>query len=372
MERDYAATLNANGENDGTEYAYPEGYSDADYYYPQQQGGDEGEEHYASYHQGWYEDNYSQQEGGQEGADLYQYPSSYDTNAEGAYDVANSAEAQEYNYYTTGEESYEQQLMYATEAPETWTYSPEEGQHLYLDQLTTEQAAGYYYDEEGNLIDGYGERESPTNVFNQETYWESSQGGTNLPYAEDATSPVTRDGSPHDEADTTSLGLTESTPLASTTTEDVTGTPPRKMEKKGSNARAASPSRKKKTKKERIAERQALLEKEEEERLKAQEASEAAGANDCAPAAATKMSTLPKKKAGFVDHQRTTFHMKLRIAKAIKRNRMPVQIRILPTVLSKRRQIASLLARMTNPVRALMVDSQAPGPNGEFLWEEKR
>lgn len=94
--------------------------------------------------------------------------------------------------------------------------------------------------------------------------------------------------------------------------------------------------REQKSKKERIQQRQALLEKEEEERLKVQEAAETAGGNSNEPrdgaAAATKTNKLLKKKTGFVDREKAKFQMKLRIAKSIKRNRMPVQIRILPTV----------------------------------------
>jgi hypothetical protein len=257
------------------------------------------------------------------------------------------------------------QQAYGSANPETWIYSPEEGQ-LYLDQLTTEQTGGYYYDEEGNLIDGYGGGQSPTNVFNQEAYWESGPDTTDMSYAGETTSPPSGEGGPQDETDTEGLGLTDSSPLDSKTTDgpESVATPdgksPRKTKKADKSSRASSsPSKKKvalkygeevqkcsslllslsnvqKTKKERVQMRQALLEQEEEERLKALEAAEAAGTNNNASgdgtAADAKAIKLVKKKAGLVDREKAKLQMKVRIIKAIRRNRMSVQIRILPTV----------------------------------------
>ncbi|KAG3120206.1 hypothetical protein PI124_g361 [Phytophthora idaei] len=308
MEGDYNAMQNPGNEEAGY---YPEGYDAtyADYYNEQQQG--EGGNYYASYQQEGY---YTQQDDGQEGTDPYQYQYNYDTNA-GNYDA--SYEGNVFSYYTVGEDGAEQ----STETPEAWSYSPEEGQQLYLDHLSTEQTAGYYYDEQGNLIDGYGGGESPTNVFNQEAYWESGQGSTNSPYAEGTTSLI--------EGNTEELGLT------APTTESAEVESSQKTKKKGKTARTASPSRTKKTKKERIEQRQALLEKEEEERQKTEETGETSTANINAPgigtAATSKTSKVSKKKTRFVDRERAKFQLKLRVAKAIRRNRMPVQIRILPT-----------------------------------------
>ncbi|GMF10023.1 unnamed protein product [Phytophthora lilii] len=313
-----------------------EGYdaSYADYYYQQEEG----------YPQEGYEGYYTQGAESAVASDPYHY--SYDTGA-GSYPVAEGqnnnyydagVEGQAYSYYDAAGE-YDQQ-EYATETPETWTYSPEEGQQLYLDQLTIEQTAAYYYDEYGNLVDGYGGGESPANVFTQEAYWESGAGGSNNNVErENTASPGTREGSPQDETSSQGLGLTESSPLDSAVTEEPesSATPDSKSPRKkktGKNGRATSPSRKQKSRKERIEKRQALLEKEEEERTKTLEAADAGGStidtsgggNAVAPAA-----KLSKKKTGFVDREKAKFQMKLRIAKAIKRNRMPVQIRILPT-----------------------------------------
>ncbi|KAG6974299.1 hypothetical protein JG687_00000424 [Phytophthora cactorum] len=216
MEGDYNAMQNPGNEEAGY---YPEGYDAtyADYYNEQQQG--EGGNYYASYQQEGY---YTQQNDGQEGTDPYQYQYNYDTNA-GNYGA--SYEGNVFSYYTVGEDGAEQ----STETPEAWSYSPEEGQQLYLDHLSTEQTAGYYYDEQGNLIDGYGGGESPTNVFNQEAYWESGQGSTNSPYAEGTTSLI--------EGNTEELGLT------APTTESAEVESSQKTKKKGKTARAASPSR---------------------------------------------------------------------------------------------------------------------------------
>ncbi|ETP15900.1 hypothetical protein F441_09441 [Phytophthora nicotianae CJ01A1] len=324
MEEENAPLQKANNENgDGVEAKYyPDGYDAtyADYYYQQQQ---EGEDYYASYQQEGYDGYYSHDPNS---TDPYQYQYSYEAN-----DAFATAEGQDYSYYTGGE-GYEadQQEYNTTHMPESWSYSPEDGQQLYLDQLTTEQTSGYYYDEQGNLINVHG-GESPTNVFNQEEYW---QGSSNSSYIEETTS-VTKDESPQNATDTEELGVTDFTP----TTDDVP-TPDLesslKTKKKKKNDRAVSPSKKKKTKKERIEQRQALLEKEEEERLKAQESAQVTTSNKNAPgtdgaAASNKTSKLTTKKTAFLDRERAKFQLKLRITKAIKRNRMPVQIRILPT-----------------------------------------
>ncbi|KAF1783892.1 hypothetical protein GQ600_20520 [Phytophthora cactorum] len=296
MEGDYNAMQNPGNEAEVEAGYYPEGYDAtyADYYNEQQQG--EGGNYYASYQQEGY---YTQQDDGQEGTDPYQYQYNYDTNA-GNYDA--SYEGNVFSYYTVGEDGAEQ----STETPEAWSYSPEEGQQLYLDHLSTEQTAGYYYDEQGNLIDGYGGGESPTNVFNQEAYWESGQGSTNSPYAEGTTSLI--------EGNTEELGLT------APTTESAEVESSQKTKKKGKTARAASPSRTK-TKKERIEQRQALLEKEEEETQKTEEAGETSTANINAPgigtAATSKTSKVSKKKTRFVDRERAKFQLKLRVLKQL-------------------------------------------------------
>ncbi|KAE9020029.1 hypothetical protein PR003_g3043 [Phytophthora rubi] len=323
MEGGYAER-NTEGENGEVEveYAYPEGYdanSIADYQYQPQEGEGDDTSHqpqeYSEYYsQESYGGYYASQEGQATNGVYHQYQSSYDPVAEG-YDT--SAE-----YYATEDEYGAGQQEYAEEAQEAWNYNTEEHQ-LYLDQLTAEQTTGYYYDEGGNLV---GAPESPTNVFTQESYW---QGSNNTPCSGN---PMTREGSPQDETDTEGLGDTDSAPMAGPeTVATPDGKTPRKK-KVDKNGRATSPSRKKKTKKERIQKRQEILEKEEEERIKAQEITEAAGAGSNAPGdGATKAPTLSKKKTGFVDREKAKFQMKMRVVKAIKRTRMPVQIRILPT-----------------------------------------
>ncbi|KAH7484274.1 Poly [ADP-ribose] polymerase tankyrase-2 [Phytophthora ramorum] len=295
MEDAYYTPGNEEGVQGGT---YPEGYSD---YYQQEEG--EGD-YYAGYEQQGFEEYY-QQEAGHE-SDVYQY------NYEGC-DAYPTTGGQDYN---SGEGYTVEQQEHAIETSETWSYSPEEGQQFYLDQLTMEQAAGYYYDEQGNLVTG---PESPTNVFTQEGYWGSGQNSNTTP-----------EENPQDETE----GLTESPTLDSDTTEapENVATPessrsPRKKDKH------ASPPKKKKSKKERVQKRQALLEKEEEERIKALEDAEVASASNHAAdgtAMSTKTGKLSKKKTGFLDREKAKFQLKLRIAKAIKRKRMPVQIRILP------------------------------------------
>ncbi|KAI9987534.1 hypothetical protein PInf_023575 [Phytophthora infestans] len=308
MERGHDASQKASEKAE----SYPDGY-DTTYYYQQQQEGD-GE---GNFEQTGYDDYCSQQEGGQGSNDPYQYQYSYDASA-GTYDAD---EGQDYYHYNTGEGYDASQQAYSTETPETWSYSPEEGQQMYWEQLTTEQTGGYYYDEQGNLMDGYGRDESPTNVFNQEAYWESGPDSSSSPYTEGPTS---------DPQDEEGPGSTEST---HPTTESV-ATPEletsQEIKKKDKTARAASPSKRRKTKMERIEQRQAVLEKEEEERLKALEGGETSLTNTNAPAT-SKTKTVSKKKTRLVDRERAKIQLKLRIAKAIKRNRMPVQIRILPT-----------------------------------------
>lgn len=224
----------------GAEYTYPEDYDAsgyADYYYQQQQEG--GGDYYASYQQQeGYDGYYSQQESAYTSSDPFQYQYSYDTNVE--------AGGQE-DYNASGGYGVEQQ-MYASETPQTLGYSPEEDQQLYLDQLTTEQTAGYYYDEQGNLIDGYGGGGSPTNVFSQEAYWRSERDSNNTPYTEDTTSPGTLEENPHEEVGAADLGLMESSPLDSATTDRET-TPEekkaQKIKKTDKSSRAESSSRKK-------------------------------------------------------------------------------------------------------------------------------
>ncbi|KAJ8564271.1 hypothetical protein ON010_g7072 [Phytophthora cinnamomi] len=316
---------------------YPEGYeasSYADYYYQQQDG--EAAQDYSSHHQQEYSGYYSQQDydgyydqQDPSAVDPYQY--SYDTAAS-----AGGSEAQGYEHYATGEGYGDGQQLQAAETQES--YYAEEHQQLHLDQLTAEQTTGYYYDEEGNLV---GVPESPTNVFSQETYWESGQNSSNAPYSGDPTDPGSKERSPQDETDTEGLGNTDSAPVDPAAAEgsDTVATPDGKSPKKkkaSPNGRATSPSRKKKTKKQRIQKRQEMLEMEEEERLRAQEVTEAAAAGNNAPGdtigAASKAPKLSKKKTGFVDREKAKFQLKMRIVKAIKRTRMPVQIRILPTV----------------------------------------
>ncbi|POM77907.1 Hypothetical protein PHPALM_4633 [Phytophthora palmivora] len=311
--------------NENGEYTYPENYdvsSYTDYYYEQQDGG---ENYYASYQQDGYEGYYSQQDATQDGNDPYQYQYNFDPNT-GSYD---ETQGQDYNYYYGSEEYGAEQQM---NVQETWGYTPEEGQQLYLDQLTTEQVDGYYYDEYGNLIDGDRGEESPTNAFNQEAYWESGHDSTAILYSEDTR--LTGEDTPQDEIDAEDLGPMDSTLIDSA--QKTVATPEKKAKKMDKNDRAVSPSRKKKTKKERIEQRQAMLEKEEEERLKAQEDAETASGNINASGGGTasiiKTSKLSKKKTGIVGREKAKFQLKLRIAKAIKRNRMPVQIRILPTI----------------------------------------
>ncbi|KAL3668960.1 hypothetical protein V7S43_006248 [Phytophthora oleae] len=300
MDEDYGGVQEAE-ENGVSAYAYS-GDDDANYanYYQQQRD---------YYQQEGYEGYYYQQEGGQEGTEQYSYDPNY-----------TSPEGQDYSYYAAGQDGVEQGA-YATETPE--------GQQMYLDQLAVEQTTGYYYDDQGNLIE-YAGAESPTNVFKQEAYW--GQDNNNLPDTEDITSGEW-EGTPHESE---GFGLTESTPQGPTTMESVStpeGNSARKNKKEGKNDRATSPSRKKKTKKERVAQRQALLEKEEEERLKKEETAEAASTNNNASGdgSAAKTTKVSQKKVGFVERGKVKFQMKLRIAKAIKRDRVPVQIRILPT-----------------------------------------
>ncbi|KAK1945576.1 Palmitoyltransferase AKR1 [Phytophthora citrophthora] len=293
MEEDYEAVQDADGNG---VYAYPEEY-DVNYanYYQQQQEGD----YYASYQQEGYEGYYYQQEDGQNGADQY----SYDPNYTGL-------EGQEYNYYADQGYDVEQEA-----------YTAEDGQQNYLDQLAVEQTTGYYYDDQGNLIE-YAGAESPTNLFNQETYWEQDYNLQDAALGEQEETRHESEG----------LNPTELTPQTTDSVSTPEGNSTRKVKTEGKNGRASSPSRKKKTKNERIAQRQALLEKEEEERLKKEEAASinnnASGEGSAATANTTKVS---KKKVGFVERGKAKFQMKLRIAKAIKRDRMPVQIRILPT-----------------------------------------
>ncbi|GMG17613.1 unnamed protein product [Phytophthora fragariaefolia] len=284
----------------------------ADYYY-QEQGV---QQDYAEYYSQQEYEAYYAQHLGQESVseqNAYQYQYNYDTTAEGHDGNA----GQDYSYFASGDELAEVQQVYAA------------------DQLTMEHMTGYYYDEQGELVGGV---ESPTNVFNQEAYWDES----NNVYSGDPTEPGTREGTPQDDTDTEALGSTESTPvgLASAEGPGTVAIPGEKSPRKKKKANAtvylivSCCCLLQKSRKERIQKRQEMLEKEEEERIKAQEVAEATkggtGALGESTVADGKTPRLSKKKAGFVDRGKAKFQMKMRIVKAIKRTRMSVQIRILP------------------------------------------
>lgn len=127
----------------------------------------------------------------------------------------------------------------------------------------------------------------------------------------------------------------------------------------------------KKTREERIQKRQEMLEKEEEERLKALEIAEAAQSDNNASgegsATVAKAPKLSKKKTGFVNREKAKFQMKLRIVKAIKRTRMPVQIRILPAVIYFLKRCVLVLVSNTDRGEygdSCDVDTEASVPDG--------
>ncbi|RLN93648.1 hypothetical protein BBJ28_00004194 [Nothophytophthora sp. Chile5] len=315
---------------------YPEGHDDSNYaghYQSEIEGAGyaydasgqqeaQGPNYYdAWYQQQGYSDAYQQQEGQDEAtaaaasdayaasydyANGYDYQYGYDTTA---YDPTTIGDGQYYSYYPGGEGDDAEQQSYVNGED-----TPMEQQ--YVDQVARDQASGYYYDEEGNLIDGYGGSGSPTNVFKQEAYWElEAYNQTDTSYSGEATSPEIGDESPHDELNAEEQGLAEASPIEA----DTDGL-------ESSPGLERSPGK----------QRQALLEKEEEERLKAQDDSAAAGGTDTKPGEVSKVATKargsPTKISGFVSREKTKFQMKVRIAKAIRRKRMPVQIGILTAV----------------------------------------
>ncbi|KAG7398883.1 hypothetical protein PHYBOEH_010207 [Phytophthora boehmeriae] len=303
---------------------YSAGYdanSYADYYYEQQQPSQEGQ-NYNSYDLPAYEEDESydcQQQGASRDDGAYAYPYNYEA---GIYDLENyetAAEGQNYDYtyiYYPATEGYDasaQQELYA-EIPESWSYSP--SAEVYLDQVAAEQTASYYYDEEGNLVDGNGGEESPTNVFSQEAYWEADQ--INDSYGADASTPEVILESFEGTSDADDRGLTDS-PLENNAREKHDKFV-KKPKTTGKEARTAALSRKK-SRKDRIEQRQALLEEEEEKRLMEQ--------LDAADGAKLTAQTRRTKTSTFVGREKAKFQLKIRIAKAVRRNRMPVQIRIL-------------------------------------------
>ncbi|RLN72031.1 hypothetical protein BBJ28_00010549 [Nothophytophthora sp. Chile5] len=327
---------------------YPEGYEDsnyADYYQSEIEGtgnaydaAGQQEARDPTYYDAWYQqqgdsDAYHQQEGQEEAAAAatsdvyaagydyangYDYQHGYDATA---YDPTTSGDDQYYGYYPGGEGNDAEQQSYVNA-----DHPPTEQQ--YVDQVARDQAAGYYYDEEGNLIDGYGGSESPTNVFKQEAYWElEAYNQTDTSYTGEATSPEIEGESPQDELSAEERGRAEASPIE-TDNDGLESSPgleqsPGKVKNPVKDGRA-------KSKKERMQQRQALLEKEEEERLKAQGDLATAGGTDNKPGEVSKAATkAPTKISGFINREKTKFQMRVRIAKAIRRKRMPVQIRIL-------------------------------------------